>query len=63
MRVALILVLLALGACSEPQAVTLRDPATKQIVECRAFPDTFGQSSYIETCAQKYERSGFQRMK
>ena len=63
MRAVTILSLLALAACSEPQAVTLRDPETRQIVECRATVDTLGQARYIETCAQKYERAGFQRMK
>jgi hypothetical protein len=61
-----ILATLALGACSAPQAVQLRDPQTRQIVECRADPwavRAWDTARWNEECAQKYERNGFERIK
>ena len=59
-----ILAVLAVGACSAPQAVQLRDPAG-HVAECKADPWavwSWDIKRWQEECAQKYERSGFQRM-
>lgn len=66
MRHLTLLTLLALGACSAPQSITLRDPQTKQVVECKSDPWavwSWDQAAYNESCAKRYESAGFQRLK
>lgn len=62
-RLTILLVLLT--GCSAPQAIQLRDPQTRQIVECRADPwavRAWDTQRWNEECAQRYERNGFQRI-
>ncbi|MCW5738196.1 MAG: hypothetical protein KIS73_29005 [Enhydrobacter sp.] len=63
-KVALI-VALATSACSAPQAIQLRDPQTRHVVECKADPwavYSWDTKRWNEECAARYERNGFQRI-
>lgn len=65
MRAIALAALLALGACSGPQPIALRDPGTKQVVTCAADPWVtweWDQASANEACARKFERAGFVRL-
>lgn len=63
MRRYVTLAALALAGCA-PQAISLRDPQTRQIVECQADPwVVLDIKSWNEECARRYERNGFERMK
>ena len=65
MRALFLLPLLLLTSCSGPKAIVLRDPQTRQVVECKADPWAtweWDQASYNEDCAKKYERAGFVRL-
>lgn len=64
-KLALVVGLLVAG-CSAPQAVQLRDPQTKQLVECKADPWavwSWDIARWNDDCAKKYERNGFERIK
>lgn len=57
---------LLLAGCSAPQAVQLRDPQTRQVVECKADPWavwSWDISRWQEDCAQRYERNGYARIR
>lgn len=54
---------LSLAGCSS-QAIALRDPASRQVIECKADPwVVLDVQSWNEECARKYERNGFERLK
>lgn len=64
-RLTLLAAATLLGACSAPQAIQLRDPQTRQIVECKADPlavRAWDVASWNEECARRYERNGFTRI-
>lgn len=65
-KITLAVLVLALCACSSPQPILLRDPATKQVAECKADPwavRAWDVQRYNEDCARKYEAAGYERMK
>lgn len=65
-KIILALMALAIGGCSGPQPIMLREPQTRQVAECKADPWavwSWDIPRYNEECARKYEAAGYQRLK
>ncbi len=57
---------LLVAGCSAPQAISLQNSETKQVVSCQADPWavwSWDIPRWNEECAQRYERNGYTRMK